>query len=234
MSSKFTRTLKVQYYLIILVVLTIGVLSTAFWFWFSSDEKVAAILGGLCTGLIVALVEFCLQWYEHKEIQLIKRLGITKIMSYRDDKAYYEKLIAGSKNEIWVLGTTASRFLDDFASATRKDCRALYEALGRTVKVRILVPKAQYLNEQDRLRLLPALERMKTIQTQHPDAFQCRMFDHTANHSIVRIDEHCLVGPIFPDVPSKDSPVVHANFSSPLVAEYLKYFESEWKLANEI
>lgn len=236
MNSPFFRSIRIRSHLLILAILLVSILITGLWFWQSEDStKQSAILSGLCTGFIIALVEFIFQWNSHREIQLIKELGIERIMAHRDDRSYYERLISTSQNQIWVLGNTASRFLDDFANETRNDCRQLLQALARNVEVRILVPQLPFLHQsKDGPRLELALKRMKEVRKQYPGLFLCREFAHSPNHSIVRVDGNCLVGPIFPEVNSKDSPVVHAHFSSPLVTEYLKYFEAEWDAAHDI
>lgn len=53
-------------------------------------------------------------------------------------------------------------------------------------------------------------------------------------HSIFLFDENCLIGPIFDNLESKDTPTIVAKKNSPFVKDYLEYFDSEWSEAISI
>jgi hypothetical protein len=227
----FDKILRVHLYKIILVTLLIATLISFRLFWTTQSQQWAALFGGTATGLLVALIQYLIQWNEHNDIEQFKRLGIRRMLAYREGKDYYERLIEGASQEILVLGNTASRFLDDFANNERDDTQALVRALQRNVRVRILVPEEQFLNESDKHLCARAKPKMEKLANDHP-TFQYKYFSHRAAHSLVRIDDECLVGPIFPHVSSKNSPAIHTLTSSPFVTHYIKHFEWEWNNAK--
>ena len=231
MKSQFDRVVRIRLYKIIIALLVAGTTACAYAYFQSNNPKIEPLLAGMVTGLIVAVIQYVLDWNEHSEIENIKKLGIQRILPHRDDKPYYQKLLGGAEKEIIVLGVTASRFLEDFAHSTRIDSRTLLEALGRGVKVRILLPKSNHLKESDRTKAEVAKMRMAEIAL-GSEGFQYRYFDHPPIHSLVRVDNECLFGPVFPHVNSKDSPTMHAIADSPFVREYLVFFENEWNQAT--
>jgi hypothetical protein len=228
MTSKFTRYLQIRLYKIVIVLLAVATLGAGYAYFSTAQPKYETLFAGLATGLFVALIQYLLEWNEHREIETIKQLGIQRILPTRDDKAHYQQLLANAQKEILVLGNTASRLFEDFAHSTRTDSRALLDALGRGVRVRVLLPQTEHLDSDDRPRSEVAKRRMKEIASQFPH-FERRFFRHAPVHSLMKVDDDCLVGPIFPGVRSKDSPTIHANADSSLVGEYLKYFEREWE-----
>ena len=230
MKSQFERFVRVRLYKIVIVALSVATAACIAAYLKSSSPKVEPLLAGMVTGLLVALIQYLLDWNEHQEIETIKKLGIRRILPHRDDKSYYQRLLTGAERDIVVLGNTASRFLEDFAHPTRTDSRTLFEALQRGVRVRVLVPKPEYLPEDDRPRAEAANKRMIQI-AQESSNFEYRHFNHPPTHSLVKIDNECLFGPVFPHVKSKDSPTIHADADSALVGEYLRYFDNEWKQA---
>jgi hypothetical protein len=231
MSTHFVRYLRIKLYKVILVCLTLATLVCGYYYFLGNNPKLEALFAGLFTGLLVAIIQYILQWNEHSEIETIKELGILRILPHRDERRLYEELIVTSRTEILVLGNTASRFLEDFAHETRADSHALLEALARGVKVRILLPKAIRLSKADRPRAEISKRRLTELATRHKN-LEHRYFDHPPIHSIVKVDSACLVGPIFPNVKSKDSPTIYAYSDSRLVNEYLKHFDAEWNNAE--
>ena len=132
------------------------------------------------------------------------------------------------------MGVTASRFMDHFADkqSDRTETRVLLDALARQVKVRILVPKSEYLASVDDKGNADRAKRcFEAVVTRH-DNFECRYFSHVPAHSLVVVDEECIIGPVFPDVRSKDTPCIHITASSPYAKKYLEYFDKEWTNAK--
>jgi hypothetical protein len=231
MKSQFERFIRVRLYKIVIGALLVATVICTVIYFTTNWLKIEPIMAGMVTGLIVALVKYLLDWNEHQEIETIKKLGIQRILPHRDDKIYYQRLLAGAEHDIVVLGNTALRFLDDFAHSTRTDSRALFEALGRGVQVRVLVPTPEYLPIEDRPRAEMANRRMAQIARESSN-FQYRHFNHLPTHSLVKVDNECLFGPVFSFVKSKDSPTIHADADSALVVAYLQYFENEWTQAS--
>lgn len=231
MTSQFSHIVRVKLYKLIIAILLAATALLTFAYFKSANPKLEPLLAGVVTGLIVAIIQYLLHWNEHTEIEAIKGLGIQRILPHRDEKLYYQAVLARADREICVLGNTASRFLEDFAHSSRTDSRTMLEALGRGVRVRILLPKAAHLPEEDRHRAEASKKRLCEIAREF-NKLECKYFDHAPMHSLVKVDSECLVGPIFPHLKSKDSPTIHAYEYSPLVGEYLKYFEKEWTNAS--
>src|SRR3569623_1620356 len=131
MAEHYSYIVKVHLYKIVIAVLTVAVIALFIYYRVVHDTKVEAIIASLATGLFIALLLYLLAWNEHKEIELIKELGIVRILPHRDDMAHYRKLIVGAKKQIDVLGTTVHRLLEDFAHIERADRRELIDALHR-------------------------------------------------------------------------------------------------------
>lgn len=231
MISQFNRVVRIKLYKIVIGVLILATIVCGIAYFKSENPKYEGLLAGLVTGLIVAIVQYLLDWNEHAEIETIKKLGIVRILPHRDDKAYYQPLLARAKREILVLGNTASRFFEDFAHPIRVDSKTLLEALARGVQVRILLPKVQHLKENDRPKAHEVKNRMSQIAKEHKN-FEFRYFDHAPANSLVKIDDDFLFGPIFSHINSKDSPTIHATADSALVAQYLRHIENEWTKAS--
>ena len=232
MSKSFGRSITISFAKVIVALMVAGITLTIVWYLASDAPKLEALLAGLASGFAIALVQYLIEWHEHTEVDAIKRMGIRGISAHRDNKEFYAGLISSAKREILVLGNTASRFMEDFAHRERADSRALMQAVERGVAVRILLPNRGKLPSHDRQRADQSIKRMGELQSQFPQQFQCRMFDHAPMHSLVKVDDSCLIGPIFPHVRSKDTPTIHVSANSAFVVEYLTYFEKEWEKAE--
>lgn len=153
----FKKQLNIYLYKIIIVVVLFAIcLFLVIYFNSKASSPVTPLLGGLTTGLFVALLQLLLMWTEHNEMEKIKKLGVKEILTHRDDEGLYRKVIERAEREILVLGNTASRFMEDFADDTRSDKRALIDALGRNVSVKFLLPQPDYLwksNDKDRANI---------------------------------------------------------------------------------
>lgn len=192
--------------------------------------KLSAILSGLITGLVIMLTQILFSWSEFKEIEKIKNLGVRKILPYREGKEFYAKLINGAKDRVFLMGYSADRFMEDFGRANRTDSNALLTALGKGVKVRILVFNPEMMErESDKLSAKNAKEYFKNVESYKN--FEYRYYNHVPTHSIVIIDEESLIGPYFPGVKSKDTPCIQISTNSQFAKKYVEYFESEWKVA---
>jgi hypothetical protein len=187
----------------------------------------------MTTGLSVALLQLLLMWTEHKESEKIKKLGIKTILSSRDDEVLYREIIMRAKEEIRVLGNTAGRFMDDFADETRRDKRALIDALDRKVRVKFLLPKLNFLwNQNDKDRANIPLRTIKQLKNKYNDLVELKYYDHSPFHSLVLVDNDCFVGPIFPNRTSKNTPTIYTDKNSIFAQSYLEYFDFEWQRAQ--
>lgn len=227
MKSHFNQILRVHLYKIVMFVWIAATGFFAILFFKEENSKIEALLGGLLAGLLVAFVQYLLDWNEHSDIEAIKELGIKRILPHRDNKSYYGQALSKAKREIWLLGNTASRFLEDFAHPNREDSNAFLTALQKGVEARILLPEASHLDASERFKAKASRQQLTELTKQFPN-LKCRYFNHRPAHSVMKIDDECLVGPVFPNVRSKDSPTIHTYAYSPLVGKYLEHFKEEW------
>lgn len=196
-----------------------------------TGPKWSYIIPGLLTGFIIALFQAFLSWFELKTLDEYYELKIKKILLNRKDQNYYGNIIAKSKNEINIQGVTVYRFLDDFANQNTnvpEKEKVLLQALDRNVKVKILFADNKYLlNEDDKRKADSAKSKLEKLSKQKSIEYAC--YQHEPTHSIVIIDDECIVGPIFPNVSSKDTPAIHLKRDSQLAKFYEEYFNNEWE-----
>lgn len=230
----FKKITTVRYSFIIFSFLigTILVLLLLFIFDVLQGPKWAVIIPGLLTGFVIALFQALLSWYELRKIDEYDSLK-KKILSHRKDADYYGSLIEKSKNEIKLLGVTAQRFLDDFGSDNPKaplNEKVLLRAMDEGVRVKILVASHEFLDDgENKQKADQAQKRLLTLYEKYPNYFEYCYYKHKPAHSIVIIDEECIVGPIFPKVESRYTPAIHLKTSSNFAVPYIDYFDQEWK-----
>ena len=202
--------------------------------WATPDGYLVVMLTGLIPGLVVALGQYMLQWFEFREISRLRRLKIKDVLVSRDDEQYYGNLIANAEREISVLGVTATRLLSDFADqgSPKPEKKTLISALQRGVKMKILIADLRYLPGEDAQEKFPkAVRRLNELQKEFPNCFEYRFYNHQPSHTIFRADSECLVGPKFPHLESKNTPTVHTSSDGNFAKPYLDYFENEWNIA---
>lgn len=193
------------------------------------------LASGLVPGLIVALGQYLLSWFEFTEMARLRALKIKNILISRDDEAYYRTLIQNAKDKIQVLGVTASRFLDDFAEekSPKLEKKVLLDALKRGVSVCILVAGKDFLEPEDQREKFPsALRKLEKLAKEYPGLFEYKYYMHIPTNSLVVVDDDCLFGPVFNAIDSQNTPTVHTSRDSPYAKAYLKYFENEWSNAK--
>ena len=231
----FSTVISIYLSKIILVLLFIATITLGcFYYAGEADSKHTLLFGGLVAGLIVAIIQFLFSWNEHHSIEKINALGIKDILLHREDRLFYENLISASEEHISVMGVTASRFMDHFTDeqSDRPETRVLLDALSRQVKVRILVPERKFLkNKDDKVNFDKAKKQFKYVASKHKN-FEYRYFSHLSAHSLLVVDEKCIIGPVFPEVRSKDTPCIFISTSSPYAKKYLEYLDTEWKNAK--
>lgn len=193
-----------------------------------------AVFGSLIAGILVAIIQFLISWQEYQETEKLKELKLVEVLYNRRTKEQYCEFIKGATRNLDVMGSTAVRLFRDFADTTRgapENSRVLLLAMDRGVKVRILLPSENFLpNEEKRQDAREVKARRNEINHEN---LEIRYFEHKAAHSIFRIDDTCIIGPIFPEIESRNTPALHVMSSSPMAINYLDYFESEWNLAKE-
>lgn len=189
---------------------------------------------GAVPGLVVALAQFGLSWVEFNEISRINRLAVKSVLRTRDDPAYYGKYIQSAERQIVFVGGTGRRFFQDFADITypTDEKKKLITALERGVRVKILVPTEAHLNEKQLEGIRSAKQRCDELKRTFPHQFEAKVFDHPATYALVWIDEEVIVGPVFPNTESKNTPVIHLASHNTLAESYIANFEHEWNNAG--
>ncbi len=218
----------------IILALLIGSIVYSLHEYFSTDDnKWLQLIGGLATGLILAFLHFLFDWKRFKDIENIQKLGVRRILSFRDDENFYREFILKAKSHIYVMGVTALRFMQDFAddSRDRPEKRVLLTCLDKGVVVKILVPKKEYLDESNKKKFEEVRVLFERTQGKNNN-FSYRYFNHIPAHSIVIVDNECLLGPVFPNIQSKDTPCIQISLLNDFSPKYLTYFDYEWKNAQ--
>lgn len=219
--------------LIILLAFVVATIVTGYIYYLSDDksQKLGNFLGGCFTGLLIATIEYLITLDERSKLDKIKALKIKEVLFNRAEESYYRNLIRGAKINIHIMGVTAVRFLQDFAQAdsNSSDKKVLFDALNRNVEVRILLPEKIILkNENDLSNFDISLAIMKKIHDLYPSKFNYRYFNHEPAHSIFNIDDETIIGPVIPNLSSKDTPGIHVLNSSKYAKTFLEYFQKEW------
>ena len=201
----------------------------------NSDGKWGGFLGSLTAGLIVAIIQFLIAWQDYAQTEKLKKLKLIEVLYNRSARDKYTEYIKNCNRELDVMGVTAVRFFNDFADTSTQapeGATVLLKALDRKVRVRVLLPSDDYIPELKKID--SARVRAKFKELYQYQNLEIRYFNHTAAHSIFRIDDTCIIGPVFPELESRNTPALHVMSSSPMAVNYLDYFESEWAMAKKI
>lgn len=217
-----------------LILLTLG---ATIYYFLCDDEKIGALLGSLCAGLLVALIQFIISYQDYTRNEIFRKLHIIKLFDNRNKKEEYNEYIATASSEIKIMGSTAVRFFRDFcvtdASASEEE-KIIISKLSQGVCVMILLPTKEYLSKEKHDDYNFVKKKIVDIKQNYPTAkFYVRYFDHQANHSIFMVDDSCIVGPIFPNLESKYTFSQQLSNVSELAKSYLNYFNEEWENAHE-
>lgn len=232
----FNKNVKISATVIILIALVILLIGCGIWYYFIQDNKVLAIIGSLVAGLFVAIIQFIIAWQDYNQTEKLKELKLLKILYDRDDRIFYEEYIGKAKRKLYMMGVTGSRFFKDFADTSSNattNAKVLLNALSNGVDIKILLPKANHLDKEKKKDVDKVKKAVAEIKEKYPNTkLEVKYFDHIPAHSIFRVDDECIVGPVFPDLESKYTPALYLRTSSPMAHKYLAYFENEWKKSN--
>lgn len=202
----------------------------------NSDTRLLGALSGLFAGLLIAALQFLTQYLEQQALAEYRKHGLVKFLVNRRDTEYYRKLIKKTQvgDQIIVVGVTCNRLLDDFANSDIEKAQDLLEALSRGVQVRLLLPKAAHLDEANKSDFKnKTLKKADKIKADFPNKFSMRYYDFEPSHSIFLAGSCCLVGPIFKNIPSKDTPAITFDKKGQYIKPYLSYIEETWNDASE-
>jgi hypothetical protein len=197
-----------------------------------NDSWQMALSSGLVTGLTILTVQVLLEYKTFKKLDQIEKMGVIDIKATRDTKDYYKNIIDRAQSELMILGVTASRFMEDFAHPEREDSQALIKCLRRHVSVKVLLPSRDNLPASDHQKLEETIARIRELRTNFSN-IELRLFASKPTHSIVATEKECMVGPVFPNLQSRDSPAIHAAADSAYVVAYIRHFREVWEAANQ-
>lgn len=234
----FNDFLKIKMANIVLGGLMLLMLGIAIYYYFCCEgTKTEALLGSLCAGLFVAIIQFIISYHDYTRNEIFRKLHIIGIFDNRNKKEEYRDYIATASHEIKIMGSTAVRFFRDFcvtdASAPDEE-KIVITKLSQGVCIMILLPSKQFLSNEKLNDYDFVKKKIAEIKNIYPKAdFYVRYFEHTANHSIFMVDDSCIVGPIFPNLESKYTFSQQLNNTSELAKNYLRYFDEEWENAHE-
>lgn len=234
MNSGFKKTLQIRMTTIILIALTVLLIISFVLYYKCSTGFYSSIFSSLFVGLFVAIIQYLIQWYDIRANEKTSSLMIKDVLYTRNDKNYYASFLSRASKEIWIMGVTGSRFVNDFGDMdinAPEDAKILINLLNRNVKVRILLPKNDFLSTEDKHKEQQASSKYNSIMAKYKN-FEIKYFNHPPSHSIFKVDSECIIGPVFPDISSRNTPAIHMSNNSKLVESYLNYFESEWKIAH--
>ena len=233
----FRKSVRLSLSMVILVILCI-LFITAIIVYFQIDKpdsKWGTLFGSLAAGMIVAIIQYAISWQDYRQTEKLKKLQLLEVLFNRDSRDKYEEYIRNANRKLDVMGVTAVRFFNDFADMSNgalENAQVLLRALNRGVYVRVLLVSKELLSESKKVDYAKVRTKYKEIIQRYPN-IEIRYFNHIAAHSIFRIDDTCIVGPVFPNLESKNTPALHVMKSSPIALHYMDYFEKEWKDAKK-
>jgi len=233
------KNVKIKTSVIIIACLVFAVILIGILLWggrVNDTNILSTILGSLFAGLIVAIIQFVIAWQDYRQTEKLKKLELLEVLYTRSNRTFYENYIKQAKQEINMMGVTASRFFNDFAdddpNATA-NAKVLLDALRRDVNVKILLPDSEFVDESKRQEIEKVKQLVANIKSKYQGyQLEVRYFKHIATHSIFNVDDKSIVGPVFPELESKYTPALYLRNSSPLAFKYLSYFKNEWKKAE--
>ena len=233
----FGKSYRVPAILIISIVLVLFfvVSMVVYWQVDESANKTSGFMGSLAAGMLVAIVQMFVAWYDYYKNEQLRKIELIEILYDRDSRGKYEKYIKDAKSHIDVMGVTAARFFAHFADLDKnasEGAKVIIYALERGVNVRILLPSENYLPNDKKNAASLVFEIYKKLSERY-DRIELKYFNHTPAHSVFRIDDTCIIGPVFPEVESKYTPALHLKNTSPIAIKYIDYFETEWMNAKK-
>lgn len=226
-------SIRLSYVILALLILALGIMS-ALYYKGDLNNHTIVLFGGLIASLVAVLIQFLMGWNEHREIEIFKALGIRSMLPNRRGIDDYRQLLRSATHQVDVLGVTANRFMNDFADPDSGD-KVLLDNLrqNQELRVRLLLPGKEFLFSQDDRDVFDSVQRKLSVLAHgFAGRFEYKYFPHQPVHSMVRVDNEAIVGPVFPHVKSKHTPSIHIETSSDFVKYYLEYFEEEWNGAN--
>ncbi|MGY6274598.1 hypothetical protein [Methylomonas sp. MgM2] len=224
---------KISYYQIIVGGIFVFVSGFFILYINSEDSKTQSILSGLITGGVILLCQALMDGYEFKTVDKYRRLGVTDILGNKKKREFYGKLILHTNKDIKMLGITAADLLNDFGNENSDDeiSKALITAIQKKCQIQFLLADEVFLDEAHKAKAGTAKSKLAVLSKNNN--FSVRYYKHTPAHSIVIVDDTCIVGPIFTGKSNRETPAIHLERHSQLAKHYEDYFDSEWNVCDK-
>ncbi len=195
-------------------------------FFHVEDERIASLLGGISGGLVGVAISFLLSMYEYMQIDRYRALGVLDILSDRRNTSYYKNIVKDAKEIVQVMGTSCIRFIEDFADPA-SDEHVLIAAMKNhdNLEITILVPTEENMDDRSKSYFETGKEKIYELQNRFQGRVSLKRYNFEPRHSLVRVDSNLIVGPVFQDVESKNSPAIHLTTNSAYAKKYLDYVD---------
>jgi hypothetical protein len=219
-----------KWLLIVLIVLIISLISAIYYYYLDPDAtKSIGLVGGIISGGLVFLLTYTVSVQPLRDLARYEQMGIRGLLASRHDKAYYTTLVSKARQSVQVMGASCTRFVEDFLDA-QSDDHALLDALraNQALNVRLLIPDDEHITENAKPRLPRLYEKLNALKGEFGERIELRRFRAKAQHSLVRVDDDLVAGPIFQDDESKYAPAVHVAMSTRFAQKYHDHFETVW------
>ncbi len=194
-----------------------------------SDVKTLGLVGGVIGGLMVYILTFFGYIKIVQQLEFFLSLGVKNLLANRHDKEYYKKIVRKAKEHVDVMGSTCSRFVDDFLDEDSED-HALIDALRASPKltVKLLIPSDAHLSVEAQGKLTTAKRKLEKVRNEFPGRVELKRFDEYARNSLVVSDQDLITGPIFETDRGKYDPAIHVSASTAFGKKYRKHFDEVW------
>ena len=207
------------------------------------EDKLEIIGLGLLTGILSGVITFLVGALYHMDINnrlaRYERMGVFNLLTNRHDRDYYGSILKRARMEVSVIGTTCSRFIDDFLDL-RSESKPLVDALNNNPGLRIRILRAMETND-DRISGL-----IEDLEEKYGDRFQIRRLPvgavknsgakpsrPRALYSFVLADDEVVVSPVLGDESTKNSPALHVKMSTVYGKRHKECFDDIWQVAGK-
>jgi len=226
-----TGRIRVPLWILFVCLLLTLTIASLLWYYSieDNDVKLVGLVGGIVSGLVVSILTFALSIGPLQKLDQFEQMGIRQLLANRHEKEYYRRVVAGAEEIVCVMGSSCSRFVEDFLDM-QSDDKVLVDALrkNRDLKIRLLVPEEQYMSPDARARAPIVRRKLAALRDEFEDRIELRFFPCPAHHAFVICDSDLLAGPIFESDQSRYAPAVHVSASTPFARKYREHFEHVW------
>ncbi|MGO7632708.1 hypothetical protein [Rhizobium leguminosarum] len=234
MKSFETRKFQIPIWGIILIAVLALAIATGVWLFQIEDARLMGIVSGLFTGFVLFAFGLLLQVFLFQELERYRNMGVKALLDNRHDQAYYGPIVGKAKQEVFVTGASATRFIEDFLDVS-SDNPILATAMRANPKlvVRLLIPDDEHLSPDALVRWGSKQGRVDGLKREFKNRFEVRRFKHEARHSFLLVDGDFIGGPVFDGDNSKYAPAVHVDGTKTFARKHREYFDALWASSDK-